>query len=100
MGEVRLVVVRECQGLLLGEIYKSKLEAHGVPVLLRYEAAGPVIGITVDGLGRVRVLVPEAFAGEAEQLLAEEAEPPAEALAQEIESLPNGPGEPENDPTA
>ena len=69
MGEPELVCVRRCQGLLLGELYKSKLEAMDIPVLLKYDAAGPVYGITVDGLGEVRVMVPSDFADEARALL-------------------------------
>jgi hypothetical protein len=69
MGELELVCVRRCQGLLLGELYKSKLEVLGIPVLLKYDAAGPVYGITVDGLGEVRVMVPTDFADEARALL-------------------------------
>jgi hypothetical protein len=53
----------------LGELYKSKLEAMDIPVLLKYDAAGPVYGITVDGLGEVRVIVPSDFADEARALL-------------------------------
>ena len=64
-----LVCVRTCQGLFLGELYKSKLEAMDIPVLLKYEAAGPVFGITVDGLGAVRVLVPAEVADQARALL-------------------------------
>lgn len=64
-----LVCVRTCQGWHVAQIYKSKLEAAGLPVLLKYEALGLVYGITVDGLGRVRVMVPREFAGEAEALL-------------------------------
>lgn len=70
-----LVCVRRCQGLLLAELYKSKLEAWGIPVLLSYESAGPVIGITLDGLGEVALMVPAAFADEAVALLDEEQEP-------------------------
>ena len=64
-----LVCVRTCQGLDLAQIYKSKLEAHGIPVLLKYEAVGRVYGLTVDGMGRVRVMVPENYAAEATDLL-------------------------------
>jgi hypothetical protein len=71
-GEPELVCVRKCQGLDLAQIYKSKLEAMGVPVLLRYEAAGVIFGITIDGLGEVRVMVPAQFAAEAEALLRDE----------------------------
>jgi hypothetical protein len=55
----------------VAQIYKSKLEAMEIPVLLEYESAGLVFGITVDGLGEVRIMVPEPYATEAEALLAE-----------------------------
>jgi hypothetical protein len=67
----RLVCIRRCQGVDLAYIYKSKLEAAGIPALLQYESAGLVYGITVDGLGEVRILVPEADAEEARELLTE-----------------------------
>jgi hypothetical protein len=70
-----LACVRRCQGLLLAELYRSKLEAWGIPVLLSYESAGPVIGITLDGLGEVALMVPAAFADEAVALLDEDQEP-------------------------
>jgi hypothetical protein len=41
--------------------------------MLKYEAAGQIFGLTVDGLGLVEVLVPVAWADEARALL--EAEP-------------------------
>ena len=69
MNEPDLVCVRTCQGLLLGELYKSKLEAMDIPVLLKYEAAGHVFGITVDGLGKVQVMVPSELADQARTLL-------------------------------
>lgn len=71
MAEPELVCVRVCSGLLLGELYKSKLEAMGIPVLLKYESAGPVFGITVDGLGEVRVLVPQEHSHTAIDLLSD-----------------------------
>jgi hypothetical protein len=67
--EPELVRVYTCQGWDVAQIYKSKLEAAGIPVLLKYESAGLVYGITVDGLGAVRVMVPERYASEAEALL-------------------------------
>jgi hypothetical protein len=67
--EPKLVMVRTCYGMAVAQIYKSKLEAAEIPVLLKYEAAGLVYGITVDGLGEVRVMVPEPFADEAKALL-------------------------------
>jgi len=69
MSEERLVRIHTCQGWDLAQIFKSKLEAAGIPVLLQYESAGLVYGITVDGLGAVRIMVPESYASEAEALL-------------------------------
>jgi hypothetical protein len=69
--EPKLVRVRTCQGWDVAQIYKSKLEAAEIPVLLQYESAGLVYGITVDGLGAVRIMVPETYAEEAKELLTE-----------------------------
>jgi hypothetical protein len=86
---MELVCVLTCQGIDLAQIYKSKLEAAGIPVLLSYEAAGPVFGITIDGLGAVRVMVPAEFAAEAEDLLGEgEEELFGEPDESEEETLP------------
>ena len=57
------------QGHLVAEVIKGKLESAGIPVLLDYESIGRVYGITVDGLGEVRVKVPEGLAEEALELL-------------------------------
>jgi len=54
-----LVEVCVTSGLLQAEIIKGKLEVNDIPVLLEYESLGPVMGLTVDGLGQVRVMVPE-----------------------------------------
>lgn len=64
-----LAVVHIAQGLLRAQVVKAKLQEAGIPVLLDYESAGPVIGITVDGLGEVRVLVPARQARRARLLL-------------------------------
>ena len=66
-----LTTVRVAQGLLQAEVYKSKLESAGIPVLLVYESIGPALGITVDGLGEVRVMVHDELAAEARTLLEE-----------------------------
>lgn len=78
MDESELVCVRVCGGLLLGEMYKSKLEAMGIPAMLKYDSAGPVFGITVDGLGEVSVMVPESYSEEATTLLSDLPEEPGE----------------------
>ncbi|MCD6519897.1 MAG: DUF2007 domain-containing protein [Anaerolineae bacterium] len=65
------VVVYISQGPLGAEVIKSKLESCGIPAVLRYEAIGRVLGLTVDGLGQVEVLVPAAYAEEAQALIQE-----------------------------
>jgi hypothetical protein len=66
-----LTIVHVAQGLLNAQVIKAKLEEAGIPVLLDYESVGPIIGITVDGLGEVRVLVPDKCADEARALIEE-----------------------------
>ena len=51
------------------QIIKGRLESEGIPVLLNYESAGLVYGITVDGLGEVKVMVPKRLAEEASEIL-------------------------------
>lgn len=72
--ELNLVVVYVSQGPLAAEVAKSKLESEGIPVMLRYEAIGRVYGLTVDGLGRVEVVVPSAYEAIAREILEEEAD--------------------------
>jgi hypothetical protein len=90
--DLKLVCVRVCQGLDLAEIYKSKLEANDIPVLLKYEAVGRVYGLTVDSLGQVRVMVPEIYADEATDLLTDLTD---DELAEDSD-----PEEPSTDPLA
>jgi len=51
------------------QIIKGRLESEGIPVLLSYESAGLVYGITIDGLGEVKVMVPKRLAEEAKEIL-------------------------------
>jgi len=50
-------------------LIKSRLESEGIPAILQYESAGLIFGLTVDGLGEARVMVPEHLAEEARQIL-------------------------------
>ncbi len=68
---MELTTVYVAQGHLVAEVIKAKLESAGIPVLLDYESIGRIYGITVDGLGEVRVKVPAAFVEEALDLLRE-----------------------------
>ncbi|HUU05779.1 MAG TPA: DUF2007 domain-containing protein [Patescibacteria group bacterium] len=59
------------EGSLEAEIIKAKLESFAIPVLLRYEAVGRIFGITMNGLGKVKIFVPESFLEESRKILAE-----------------------------
>lgn len=63
------VVVTVVQGEFEANVIKSHLESEGIPVLLKYESAGRVFGLTVDGLGQVQILVPEELAEEAREII-------------------------------
>ena len=63
------VVVSTVQGELQASVLKSHLESEGIPVLLKYESAGKVFGLTVDGLGEVRILVPQELADQARRVI-------------------------------
>ncbi len=63
------VVISVVQGEVVANILKSHLESEGIPVLLQWESVGRVFGLTVDGLGQVKILVPEEFADEAKHII-------------------------------
>jgi hypothetical protein len=51
------------------QIIKGRLENEGIPVLLSYDSSSLVFGLTVDGLGVVKIMVPERFAEQAREIL-------------------------------
>ncbi len=50
--------VATASGMTQANIIAGRLESEGIRTQLRYEAAGQIYGITIDGLGEVRILVP------------------------------------------
>ena len=69
--------------MLRAMVVRGALESAGIPVMLSYESVGPVIGLTVDGIGRVEVRVPLEWEAEARDLLN------AEPRSGEIYSVPS-----------
>jgi hypothetical protein len=67
-------VVIAIVGWAEAEVMRSKLESEGIPCVLQREAAGAAYGITIGPLGEVRVLVPEALAEQALDILGAEPE--------------------------
>lgn len=64
-----LVVVYRAAGITEAELVKGFLEAQGIPADLDYESAGPVVGLTMNGLGEVRIVVPTDWEEEARTAL-------------------------------
>jgi hypothetical protein len=70
----KLVCVHISNGPLEASVMKAHLEAEGIPALLKYDSAAQVFGITMDGLGKVRLMVPEEMAEDATRILEAEIE--------------------------
>ncbi len=68
-----LVVIKEIEGFLEGEILKAKLDSFEIPCMLKRETARRLFGLTLNGLGKVRLVVPSKFKDEALAILNEEA---------------------------
>ena len=56
----RWEVVATASGMTQANIITGRLQSEGIQTKLRYEAAGSIYAITIDGLGEVRILVPLA----------------------------------------
>jgi hypothetical protein len=62
-------VVATASGMTQANIIVGRLASDGIRTRLRYEAAGPIYAITIDGLGEVRILVPVPHWERAKELL-------------------------------
>ncbi len=65
-------MVCKASGLTQAEIIAGRLRTEGIETRLEYESIGKVYGLTLDGLGEVKVMVPEACAEKARQVLAQD----------------------------
>ena len=68
-SESDFVVIDAVQGELTAHVIKSHLESEGIPVLMQYESAGAIYGLTVNGIGEVRILVPQELVEEAKRII-------------------------------
>ncbi len=67
-GKEKLVAIYTARQIE-AQIIKGRLENEGIPVLLSYDSSSVVFGFTVDGLGEVKIMVPERFAEQAREIL-------------------------------
>jgi len=71
-GETGFTTVYVARSQPEAEIVKGRLNCEDIPAILRYEAAGVIYGLTVNGLGQVEVRVPSHLAQRAREILAVE----------------------------
>ena len=64
-----MTLIHRAAGMLEAEVVRGRLESSGIRVMLDYESLGRVMGLTVDGLGEVRIFVPAEQAEDAQALL-------------------------------
>jgi len=67
-GKDKLVAIYNAKQIE-AQIIKGRLENEGIPVLLSYDSSSLVFGFTIDGLGEVKIMVPERFAEQAREIL-------------------------------
>jgi hypothetical protein len=52
-------------------IVVGRLESEEIPTQLKYDAAGSIYAITIDGLGEIKILVPSHLTEKAREILAQ-----------------------------
>ena len=72
MKEKELVKLIEVEGLVNAQIIESKLKHFNIPCMLKYDSATHLYGITLDGLGKVQVIVPKEFLKQAQEVLGDD----------------------------
>lgn len=68
-GKERMVEVYRAVGEMEAQVIQGLLESHGIPCLLKSNAARSVHAFAIDGMGEVRVMVWESMADEARGLI-------------------------------
>jgi hypothetical protein len=69
----KLVTIYQAMGQPEAEIVRGRLEVEGILAIFKYESIGSVYGLTVNGLGQVKVQVPAKYADKAREIISPEA---------------------------
>ena len=70
----KLVTIYRAMGQPEAEIIRGRLEVEGILAIFKYESIGSVYGLTVNGLGQVKVQVPSKYADRALEIISTEAD--------------------------
>ena len=68
-NQPKMIEVYKAKGDLEAQVIKGLLESYGIPCLLQSHTASSVHPFAIDGLGEVRIMVPEKAADEAKRLI-------------------------------
>ena len=68
-NQLKIVEVYKARGELEAQVIKGLLESHDIPCLFQSNTASSVHAFAIDGLGEVRVMVPEDMADKARELI-------------------------------
>ena len=68
-SQQKLVQVYKARGELEAQVIKGLLESHDIPCLFQSNTASSVHAFAIDGLGEVKIMVPEDRAEEAKELI-------------------------------
>jgi hypothetical protein len=72
MTEEKWVIVHRAAGMVNAQIVLGRLQTEGIPARLQYETIGVIsYSLDVDGLGEVRVFVPESSVRAAREILSQ-----------------------------
>ena len=69
MKEEKWEIVHIASGMVNANIIVGRLETEGIPTRLKYEAAGTIYAVNIDGLGEVKIMVPVSCMEDARTIL-------------------------------
>jgi hypothetical protein len=69
MEEEKWVIAHTASGMTNANIIMGRLKTEDIPARLKYEAAGTIYAVTINGLGKVEILVPASYLEKAREIL-------------------------------
>jgi len=68
-NEEKLTEVYKTTNDMEAQVIRGLLESYGIPCVLRSNAAPSVFAFTVDGMGKVKIMVRDSMADRAKELI-------------------------------
>lgn len=71
MDDEKWEIIHTASGMTNAYIIMGRLKTEGIPARLKYDVAGTIYAVTIDGLGEVEILVPAAYLRKAREVLSQ-----------------------------